>query len=349
MRNSRYIGYFVIISALWGILGVQLIAQESSNWCVSLWYPSSDEPSGIDSIRQNTAIVDVIYPFWYTPNADFTLQAYTEAEDEALLAEWREANTIIMPSIFSAIPTMLATPETRTFHVQQIVDLVERMNYDGIDIDYEAFPLETRETFSLFIEELAQTLHANNRLLSMAVHAKTNDKGTWESAEAQDWTRLAPAVDVFNIMTYDYTSRNEPPGAISPLAWMDEVLAYAQSITDLSKVRVGLQFYGYTWLRDKPPATTTTWLSAQRLIESFDLMVERDENQEARIDFKARGLPKQTVIFADSATIAYKLEIIQERYPDLGGVAIWGIGGEDPANWTILREADHTECSLRRR
>ena len=109
-------------------------------------------------------------------------------------------------------------------------------------------------------------------------------------------------------MTYDYTSRNDPPGPISPPAWVHDVLAYAATITDLRKVRMGLPFYGYSWLRDNPPATTTSWDAAQRLIDSFHPEIQRDPaDMEAHIEIKARGLPKQTIYFADSVGIEYKL------------------------------------------
>jgi hypothetical protein len=57
-------------------------------------------------------------------------------------------------------------------------------------------------------------------------------------------------------------------------------------------------------------------------------------------------LPKQTLYFADSVEIDYKLKQILTNFPDLGGVAIWGIGGEDPADWEVLRAARQPNCHL---
>ena len=125
------------------------------------------------------------------------------------------------------------------------------------------------------------------------------------------------------------------------------MVTYAATITDLHKVRMGLPFYAYSWLRDNPPATTTSWDAAQRLIKSFHPDVQRDPtNMEAHIEVKARGLPKQTIYFADSVGIEYKLNQIMIDFPNLGGVAIWGIGGEDPADWTVLRAAQQPNCHL---
>jgi spore germination protein YaaH len=322
-------------------------AQEGStetSWCVSVWYPSSEDPTGYDSLMANLNVIDEVNPFWYRANLDGTLFQPYAGESIEKLAAWREAGLKILPAISSFhVSTMIETPELREKHIAEIVTLAETMDYDGIDIDYESFKLETREAFSLFIENLAAALHQNNRLLSVTVHPKTSDVSEWEAATAQDWPRLAQAADIFRIMAYDY--HNQTAGPIAPLPWVDEVLAYAQSVTDLQKVRLGLPFYGYTWRRGNV-ISVVTWATVQNWRESFKLDYERDPaDMEANFVLAVPGLPRQTVYIADAESLDFKLQSLLERYPDLGGVAIWGLGGEDPANWSVLAQADKP-CSF---
>lgn len=344
----KYLSIMLILTLIYTkTLSAQDQQDPQPNWCVSVWYPSSEDPTGYDSIRDNLAMIDTVNPFWYGPMADGAILSRPDAEDAAKLTFWRDAGIIVMPAIFGNMWTMIDDPESRTHHVEQIVGLVERMDYDGIDIDYEGFDPSTRENFSLFIEELAAELHAHGRLLSIAVHAKTNDQGSWDGPAAQDWERLGSAVDVFRIMTYDYTSRNEPPGPIGPPSWSADVLVYAESVVDLGKVRLGLHFYGYSWQRGTPPATAVTWQSVNRWIESFQLDVMRDaEDMEATVELDIRGLPKQTIYFADAEAIEYKLDRLITEFPDLGGVAIWGLGGEDPMNWDVLEVVSQGDCVI---
>ncbi len=319
-------------------------AQDNTQtWCVSVWYPSAEHPGGLDSITANLDVIDEVNPFWYAANADGTLIVSPGAEDTAKLQAWRDAGLLILPTVAHA-SSFAISDENRAANIEAIVALVEQWDYDGIDIDYESFPLSTRDDFSDFIETLSARLHANGRLLSIAVHAKTDDQGTWEGAAAQDWTRLAPAVDFFKIMTYDYTSgASREPGPIGPPEWSGDVLAYAATVMDLSKVRLGLHFYGYRWQRSD--VMVTTWEAVQRTIDSFDLTVERDPaDMEAHVEVSARGLPKQTTYFADAVGLEYKLTFLLDAYPDLGGVAIWGLGGEDPANWDVLRQFERGQC-----
>lgn len=337
--------FWLFLAALLPFFAVWAQAETPASWCIAVWYPSSEHPGGYDSLMNHVDLINVVHPFWYSPRPDGTLLAHGGAEDAQQLAAWRAAGLRIMPSVFAGLSGVIETPERRRGHIAEIIALVERMDYDGIDIDYEGFGLHTREAFSLFIEDLAAALHAQGRLISIAVHPKTSAEGTSEATAAQDWTRIAPAVDVMNIMTYDYTGRIQPPGPIAPADWVMDVLAYAEMVTDLGKVRMGVPFYGYTWVRGSPPATATTWESVQRLITAFQPVVMRDPvGMEASVEVRGRGLPRQYIAFADAAALRYKLEQAFIRFPALGGVAVWGLGGEDPANWDVLSELRPAAC-----
>lgn len=336
----------VLLIAIIGlVMGMPSYAQDGDapSWCVSVWYPSSAEATGYDSLINNLEVIDEVNPFWYAPTLAGGINLLTGAEDTEKLAAWRAAGILIVPTIVTFEASgMIEDPTTRAIHIQTIVDLVEQWDYDGIDIDYESFKLHTRDAFSTFIEELAVPLHTNNRLLSMAVHAKTNDNGAWEGAAAQDWERLAPAVDIFRIMTYDYHNRAGEPGSIGPPQWSLDVIHYAASIVDPSKLRLGLHFYGYSWQR-RTTVAAITWESVQRWVTAFELEVIRDpDDMEAMVILDQRGLPKQTIYVADAVGLEYKLTYILDAYPTLGGVSIWGLGGEDPANWDVLRTYTQT-------
>lgn len=336
----------VLLIALPG-LGVTAQEPPAASWCVSVWYPSSEHPGGYDSLLANLDVIDEVNPFWYQPNPDGSLSPINDAGDAEKLAAWRAAGLRILPTVVTfGGSAAIATPDLRAAHVAAIVALVEAQAYDGIDIDYESFAPETRDDFSAFIEELAAALHAHDRRLSVTVHAKTANASTWwPGAAAQDWPRLAPPVDIFRVMTYDYHSSVDEPGPIGPPAWASDVLAYAATVTDLSKVRLGLHFYGLNWPR-RGRATTTTWEAVQRWVGSFGLEVQRDPaDREAWVAIDVQGLPRQTIYVADATALAYKLDRIRAAYPDLGGVAIWGLGGEDPANWDVLRALE-TDCTL---
>ena len=321
-------------------------AAAQGSWCVAVWYPSSEHPGGADSIAANLDVIDVVHPFWFTPDANGALLDQGGAGADAQVRAWREAGLLVVPSVFSGHWGFLDA-ERRPAHVDAIVDLVLRRGFDGIDVDYEGFPLSTREAFASFVEELAEALHDHGRLLSVTVHAKTEDAPPFEGAAAQDWDRLAAAADALNLMTYDFTNRDEPPGPVADRAWVGDVVAYALTVTEGARLRVGLPFYGYTWTRARPPARATTWEATDRTVRQFGLEPVRDEaSGELIVDLDVRGLPRQVTYVSDAVTTAARLEALRGR--GVGGVAIWGLGGEDPANWDALREARPAPCAARR-
>jgi spore germination protein YaaH len=211
--------------------------------------------------------------------------------------------------------------------------LVEDNGFDGLDIDYESLAAEDRAPFTLFIEELAAALHAQGRILSIAVHAKTDDAGTWGGPAAQDWARLGAAADEFKIMTYDYHWSTSEAGPIAPLAWVDAVLTYAATVVPPAKTWLGVHFYGYDWVGST--AEDLVWEQASQRAERSGAAIQRDQPGEAWFTYDDG---RHTVYFADAQALAERLAFVAARHPELAGVAIWRLGGEDPENWEVLKD-----------
>ncbi|MFN8377526.1 MAG: glycosyl hydrolase family 18 protein [Anaerolineae bacterium] len=338
-----------LLAAVFALLVVAPAAAQDSepSFCVSAWYRASEQPGAYDSLMRAADVVDVVHPMWYAPRDDGSVTIMDGAEDPQKLAAWREAGFRIMPAFFSTLSVAIDQPEVRTRHVEEIAALVERMDYDGIDIDYEEFRASARDAFSAFIEELAAALHAHSRLLSVTIQAKTSEPGNDPGSAAHDYSRLMAAADVINIMTYDYTGRNSPPGPISPPDWVNQVLDYAGTITSLDRVHFGMPFYAYSWQRGNPPARTTSWESIQPWIESFGAEVERlPASGEGLVDFKPPGLPRQVVVLNDGESVRHRMETVLAAHPDVGGLSIWGLGGEDPSVWDAVADLRPAACNL---
>lgn len=237
------------------------------------------------------------------------------------------------------VHTMVSDPQNRAEHVVALVEIVRSQGYDGIDIDYESLYLEDRDDFSLFIEELALALHAEGKILSVTVHPKTTDEAGWEATRAQDWARLGAAADLFKIMVYDYSSGSGKSGPVAPVDWAEQVMDYAVSLVPAEKVYLGLPFYGYDYAAGGKRGVT--WTSVQALIPRYNAQVQRDASNEAWFTYDLGGT--HTVYFNDALATETKVKAIFAKHPDLAGVSIWVLGGEDPANWVTLQQLFHPE------
>ncbi len=287
------------------------------------------------TLTANAGLIDEVNFAWYTLGSGGKIEGSIQSVQGLEAA--RVAGMRIVPSIANAgfnrdvVLEAIADPADRTRHVQALAALVEENGFDGLDVDYESLAAEDRAIFTLFIEELAAALHANGRILSLAVHAKTSDEGTWGGPAAQDWPRLGAAADEFKIMTYDYHWSTSEAGPIAPLAWVDKVLAYAATVVPPEKTWMGVHFYGYDWVGSA--AESLEWQQLVKRIEQNGAEVQRDQPGEAWFAYDAG---RHTAYFADAQSLSERLAFARNRHPDLAGIAIWRLGGEDPANWTAI-------------
>ena len=312
---------------------------------VAAWMPTEwDTDNARASFEANLDYIDEISPVWYDLRSNGTLNALGGSRDSTLIEVAHKAGVLVLPSITNGFDPdrtgyTLRSPERRSRLVQRILDEVEEYNYDGIDIDFEAVPSSQRDVFTAFIRELAAGLHAQDKLLAIAVHARTSDKGGTYGSQAQDWEALGQAVDRFRIMTYDYHWRGGGAGPVSPIYWVEDVIEYAKTRVPPSKIEIGVPFYGYDWVGGD--GSGVTWLEIQDLIEEYEPDVNlQEQNEEGEVaeswfTYRARD-GRHEVWFASRRSMEAKLDLVIKH--DLGGIAIWRLGGEDPGYWQVIHE-----------
>lgn len=290
------------------------------------------------TLEQNAGVIDEINFAWHHLQANGAIEGAVQSEQGLEAA--RKLGLRVVPSIANAgfsrevVLQAIGDPAARAKHIGDLLALVQENGFDGLDIDYESLAAEDRTAFTAFIEELAAALHGQGKLLSIAVHAKSTDAGTWDGPAAQDWARLGAAVDEFKIMTYDNHWSTSAAGPIAPIDWVDEVLTYAATVVPPEKTYVGIHFYGYDWIGNT--AQDLDWQQVRKRIEQSQAQVQRDESGEAWFTYDDG---RHTVYFADAASVRAKLEAVFARHPKLAGIAIWRLGNEDPQVWAVIRES----------
>ncbi|HEY77218.1 MAG TPA: hypothetical protein G4O00_13765, partial [Thermoflexia bacterium] len=171
---------------------------------VAAWMPTSwDADRARASWEAHRDQIQELSPVWYQldGSGDGSINRYAGACDADLVQEAHAGGTLVIPLInnyyagvgFDATPvsTVIHSPTLRAAHIAALVSETVDCGYDGIDIDYESLDGEDdREAFSTFVEELTAAMHAEGKLVSVAVHAKTSEPGGSAGAKAQDWTRI---------------------------------------------------------------------------------------------------------------------------------------------------------------
>lgn len=296
-----------------------------------------DKQNGLKTIQKNKNKISQIKIFWYSvkPNHDI----YRANFQDVNVRQYAHQNNIkVLAAISnnsdaSLLTEILNNPQVQTYHLKKIINLVTKYHYDGVEIDYESLNgLTDRDNFSNFIEQLASSMHRRHKILSVAVHAKTSDLGSWDGPAAQDWHRLGQVADEIMIMTYDYHWSTSAAGNIAPISWMQQVLNYAVTVIPRNKIRLGIHFYGYDWV--KQDANSLTYADVKKIVSTYHPTISMSSEQEKYFDYTKDNII-HTIYYANFQTIKPRLQLANNYR--IGGISIWRFGKEDTRNWISIR------------
>jgi spore germination protein len=195
-------------------------------------------------------------------------------------------------------------------------------SFDGVQVDFESVARDDADFFFGFLKELRARLPAEKKL-SIAVPARTE-----LTADAYDYSRIAPIVDRMVIMAYDEHWSTSSPGPVASLPWCAKVVDYAKSAIGVNKIVMGLPLYGRAW-QDRRLAR------ALRFKNVLDLVAEKKSTTsyapELGASFEYSENVTVTVFFDDHRSLVEKLRLYQAR--EVNAVSFWRIGQGPPLLW----------------
>ncbi|MEX2425659.1 MAG: glycosyl hydrolase family 18 protein [Thermomicrobiaceae bacterium] len=309
------------------------------------YYVQYDSTS-LTTLQQQVHNLDIVSPYLYQVRADGTIGTFSA---EPAIQVMRDSGVKIVPMVSSNprwddFTALMEDEENRTEVIDRLVNLVEINDWDGIHIDFEAINADDHHLITAFQKELSERLWADDKLVTQAVITRLSDVPTvWGGA--YDYEELAKYNDHIVIMAYDYTPvGSQSPGPVAPIGWVEDAAHYATSRIPNEKVLLGVPFYGYDWtLEDNDPDRTTGAARAMRFdhtmaLEQFDdLEFHWDESaQSPWATYTDDEGAQHEVWFENIDSLRYKLNVMTNY--DLGGMAAWRLGQEDPGVWDEISE-----------
>ena len=285
--------------------------------------------------------VTIVHPIDFAPAADGgvagelsrTVPKSTTYEVYPVIA----ANASV-PGQVAVVESLLADARSRTNHVQQIVAKVNEAGVNGIDIAYLDLPATQRTSFTLFIGELAEVLHAQGKKVTVTLPSPIKTQNRIDEG-AYDYQAIAERVDLIKIAPY----RDQATFRLV----MPEVLAFLTGRVQPSKLVLTVSPYatetgGETINRltlvDAMNIATRISIRAQAEAITVSTQVnvagtniDRDEGltgirwypETATVAFsykQAQGGGSRTIYLENVFSVGFKLELIPTYR--LGGVAI---------------------------
>ena len=302
-----------------------------------------------DTAAFNTATaaqaVDEIDFDWYHSHRNGSVTA--DHENLNLVAAARAKNLNIFATVTNSehaggafdhnvAAAIMATQITRRHFITNLVNLVEKKGFDGIDLDWENLKADDRGRYSALVTELAKALHAEGRFLSVAVFPKTTAEGSWGDQVAVDYKRIGAACDEFKIMLYSFSGPWGEPGPQAPTAWADKVLNLAQQLVPAGKISMGVPFYGYDWHAGSvTPVTADDVMAAAKRANAG---ITRDPaSNEAIVRYQDENGVDHVVYFQDQQALVAKIDLLRHLHPGLNGISIWEMGQQGAGFWDVIK------------
>jgi spore germination protein YaaH len=218
---------------------------------------------------------------------------------------------------FKRVQAVIPYFDKRINHIQALAKIVNEDGWDGLDVDIESLQASDRTNFSYYLEELGKELRRHKKAMTVTVHPKESEPGSWDGPQAQDWKRIGKAADGVKVMTYDFSWSTSDPGPIAPDDWAERVMTFAASQIPAAKLEMGVAQYGYNW--DTKPAASLTWKDWSKNQKASEACTRSGERIFGKTYFSGADA------FRRKQAIASKL--------GLKGLAMWYVGSEDPAIW----------------
>ncbi|XP_046914230.2 chitinase domain-containing protein 1 [Dermatophagoides farinae] len=130
---------------------------------------------------------------------------------------------------------------------RHLADLARKYEFDGYVIEiWRAYAGQHRLDLARMFEWITDALSLSNLELHIAVPPPIYYGDSLSTFQKDDIERLAPYIQGFSVMTYDYSDPSRP-GPNSPLNWIQKcirLLAPKDTSPVLKKILIGLNFYG---------------------------------------------------------------------------------------------------------
>lgn len=222
--------------------------------------------------------------------------------------------------------------------VYNVIDIMRRKGYLGLNIDFESVLPEDRAVYNHFLQVIAESLHAEGFFVSSAVAPKTGPGQKGLLYEAIDYPIHGRLLDFVILMTYEWGYRYGPPQAISPLDQIKRVLDYAVTVIPREKIYFGFEIYARDWLLPHEQGREAETFSSQEALLraiAHNSVIQFDETAQSPFFRYADDQGRlHEVWFEDARSAQAKFDVVKEY--GLEGISYWALGYPFPQNWPLL-------------
>lgn len=223
--------------------------------------------------------------------------------------------------------------------IENVLDVMNRKGYLGLDLDFEYINSEDREAYTAFVQNTTRKLNRNGFSVNVDLAPKTSDTQPGTLYEGHSYTDLGNAANTVMLMTYEWGYTYGPPMAVAPIESVRSVVSYAVQKIDNKKILMGIPNYGYDWQLPFEKGVTRARgignMQAVMIAAQYGSEIRFDaEAQTPYFEYFAPNGSKHVVWFEDVRSIRAKYTIIDEF--SLRGGGYWNLMQLFDSNWSYV-------------
>lgn len=210
------------------------------------------------------------------------------------------------------ISRILSDDEKRNKHINELIDLVNKYEFDGLELDYEKIDSNLWDEYILFIDDLGQLLSKNNKKLRVVL----------EPSSPFDEFDM-PSEYEYVVMAYNLYGYGTGPGPKADKSFIKTLSK--KSVSNLENVRIAFSLGGFDWNENEESPKALTKPDIDKIITEYNININRDEKSGANY-FYYYDLDnvKHTVWYSDEETIKTWMDTSKEE--GVNKFALWRLG-----------------------
>lgn len=221
----------------------------------------------------------------------------------------------------------LNSTATRRKIINGVVELLNKYDLRGINIDFEHTKIEDRDMITQFVRELTARVHLNDVLVSVDV---TPQISTNVEEEPYDRKELAKTADFIMLMAYDQHWASSPEaGSVAEYRWVEGNLNNLFRQIPMDKLVLCIPLYTRIWTDQggEVSSKTATMEEVKRFVAERQLSPEWLDD--AKQYYVESGNKK--IWIEDLESVSKKVSLVNKY--NLVGVASWRKGFESEEVW----------------
>ena len=246
--------------------------------------------------------------------------------------------------------TFLSNVNAQKTFINTLITLLREKNADGVNIDFEAIPVSSRNALTNFIIDLSSSLRTAGKgyLITIALPAV-------DFEHVYEIKQLVKYVDLFVVMGYDfYGSNSSLAGPVAPLAsgttWWPfnlerSIDEYLVSGILPKKLLLGLPYYGAEWQTSdlKFPSKAERFIGYsmyRNIIKEHGLQgcCLDDVSGSKYYVYRDNQNHYRQIWYEDKTSLGIKYDWVKEK--KIGGIGIWALGYDNGYTelWKLLAD-----------